>query len=84
MPERGIITTSIVSPLSRRLRITQQYLAPYIFRVAISNNRILKLEAGRVTFSYKESATDQTKLCTLAAEEFLHRFLQHVLPNRFV
>lgn len=61
-----------------------QYLAPYIFRVAISNNRILKLEAGRVTFSYKESATDETKLCTLAAEEFIRRFLQHVLPSRFV
>ena len=61
-----------------------QYLAPYIFRVAISNNRLRKLEHGQVTFSYKESATDQLKHCTLAAEEFIRRFLQHVLPNRFI
>ena len=60
-----------------------KYLAPYIFRVAISNNRLRKLENGQVTFAYKESATDQLKLCTLSAEEFIRRFLQHVLPPRF-
>ena len=61
-----------------------KYLAPYIFRVAISNKRILKLEDGRVTFSYKESATDQVKFSTISAEEFIRRFLQHVLPDHFV
>ncbi len=61
-----------------------KYLAPYIFRVAISNNRIVKLEDGFVTFQYKESATDKTKSCTVTAEEFIRRFLQHVLPERFV
>jgi ribosomal protein L37AE/L43A len=61
-----------------------QYLAPYIFRVAISNNRIHKLQAGQVTFSYKESATDQLKFCQLSAAEFIRRFLQHVLPHRFI
>jgi hypothetical protein len=61
-----------------------QYLAPYIFRVAISNNRLRSLERGTVTFSYKESATDQLKLCTLTAPEFIRRFLQHVLPPRFI
>lgn len=61
-----------------------QYLAPYIFRVAISNNRIRSLDQGAVTFSYKESATDQLKRCTITAEEFIRRFLQHVLPNRFI
>ena len=61
-----------------------KYLAPYIFRVAISNNRILKLEDGQVTFSYKESATDQIKFRTVPAEEFIRRFLQHVLPDRFI
>jgi putative transposase/transposase-like zinc-binding protein len=61
-----------------------QYLAPYIFRVAISNNRLRKLHDGRVTFAYKESATDQLKHCTLTAEEFIRRFLQHVLPPRFI
>ena len=61
-----------------------RYLAPYIFRVAISNNRILKLEHGKVTFEYKESDTGLRKLCTLSAEEFIRRFLQHVLPDRFI
>jgi hypothetical protein len=61
-----------------------QYLAPYIFRVALSNNRLRKLENGQVTFSYKESATDQLKRCTVTAEEFIRRFLQHVLPPRFI
>src|SRR6266542_4129302 len=61
-----------------------QYLAPYIFRVAISNNRLRKLHNGQVTFSYKESATDQLKRRTLSAEEFIRRFLQHVLPPRFI
>jgi hypothetical protein len=61
-----------------------QYLAPYIFRVAISNNRLRSLQQGRVTFAYKESATDQLKRCTVSAEEFIRRFLQHVLPPRFI
>ena len=60
------------------------YLAPYIFRVAISNNRILRVEEGQVTFQYKESATGETKLCTLTAEECIRRFLPHVLPDRFI
>lgn len=61
-----------------------KYLAPYIFRVAISNNRILKLEDDRVTFRYKDSETGATRHCTLSAEEFIRRFLQHVLPRGFV
>lgn len=61
-----------------------KYLAPYVFRVAISNSRIVKLEDGRVTFKYKDSATDQVRLATVSAEEFMRRFLQHVLPERFV
>jgi Putative transposase len=61
-----------------------RYRAPYIFRVAISKHRILKLAEGDVTFQYKASATDQVKTATLPAEEFIRRFLQHVLPDRFV
>jgi Putative transposase/Transposase zinc-binding domain len=61
-----------------------KYLAPYIFRVAISNNRILKLEGDRVTFRYRATETGAEKRCTLGAEEFIYRFLQHVLPKGFV
>ena len=60
-----------------------KYLAPYIFRVALSNNRILKLENGQVTFRYQDGQTKKQKLATLPASEFIHRFLQHVLPHRF-
>jgi hypothetical protein len=59
-------------------------MAPYIFRVAISNNRILKLENDRVTFRYRDTETGAERLCALAAEDFIHRFLQHVLPKGFV
>lgn len=61
-----------------------KYLAPYIFRVALSNNRLLKLENDRVTFRYRATETGTEKRCTLTAEEFIHRFLQHVLPKGFV
>jgi len=61
-----------------------KYLAPYIFRVAISNSRILKVEDDQVTFRYRASDSGQAKRCTLAVEEFIHRFLQHVLPKGFV
>jgi Putative transposase/Transposase zinc-binding domain len=60
-----------------------KYLAPYIFRVALSNKRILKLQDGQITFRYRDSATRHWKTCTLPAEEFIRRFLQHVLPKGF-
>jgi hypothetical protein len=61
-----------------------KYLAPYIFRVAISNNRILKLADGKVTFRYRATDTGKPRTSALPAEEFIRRFLQHVLPKRFV
>jgi hypothetical protein len=61
-----------------------RYLAPDIFRVALSNNRLLRLEEGKVTFQYQEAATDQSKCVAVGAEEFIRRFLQPVLPDRFV
>jgi hypothetical protein len=61
-----------------------KYLAPYIFRVALSNNRLLKLENDRVTFRYRDTETSAEKRWTLGAHEFIHRFLQHVLPKNFV
>ncbi|MCH8012703.1 MAG: IS91 family transposase [Candidatus Marinimicrobia bacterium] len=60
-----------------------KYLAPYIFRVAISNNNIITLKDGRVTFRCKDSTTNKWCLKTILAEEFIRRFLQHILPYRF-
>ncbi len=61
-----------------------KYLAPYIFRVAISNHRIVKASEGQVIFRYTPSGQKRSKLCTLPAEEFIRRFLQHILPTGFV
>jgi hypothetical protein len=61
-----------------------KYLAPYIFRVAISNRRLVKLESGNVTFQYRDGETKQLKTKTVTAEEFIRRFLQHVLPKGFI
>jgi hypothetical protein len=62
-----------------------KYLARYTHRVAISNQRLLKLEAGQVTFRYKDYAdARQHKTMTLDAVEFLRRFVQHVLPKGFM
>ena len=61
-----------------------KYLAPYIFRVALSNRRIRRFTDGKVTFSYRDSGSGDIRFCTLGADEFIRRFLQHVLPKGFV
>jgi hypothetical protein len=65
-------------------RAALRYLAPYIFRVALSNNRIVRVVEDQVTFRYSVGDTGQTAYCTLPVQEFLHRFLQHFLPKGFV
>ncbi len=61
------------------------YLARYTHRVAISNHRIVALADGQVTFRWKDYAHgSKQKLMTVTAEEFLRRFLLHVLPHGFV
>lgn len=61
-----------------------KYLAPYIFRVALSNRRIVNVENDQVTFWYQDRKTKKHRYLTLPAEEFIRRFLQHVLPKGFV
>jgi hypothetical protein len=61
-----------------------KYLAPYIFRVALSNNRIVGVQDDRVTFRYRDGDTKQMRTCTLPAFAFIGRFLQHILPKGFV
>jgi hypothetical protein len=60
------------------------YLAPYIFRVAISNARIVALEHDHVCFRYRKPGSSRARLMRLHALEFLRRFLQHVLPTGFM
>jgi len=64
-------------------RASLKYLAPYVFRVAISDRRIVSCDGGTVTFSYRKSGSRRWRKMTLAAAEFIRRFLQHVLPTGF-
>ena len=60
------------------------YVGRYTHRVAISNNRLLDIAEGQVSFRYKDYRHDaQSKTMTLDAEEFIRRFLLHVLPAGF-
>ncbi len=62
-----------------------EYLSQYTHRVAISNSRILAYENHQVTFRWRDYAdSNRVKECTIEAQEFLRRFLMHVLPERFV
>jgi Zn finger protein HypA/HybF involved in hydrogenase expression len=62
-----------------------QYLGRYTHRVAISNHRLVSFADGKVTFRWRDSAhNNEQKLMTLSLDEFLRRFLLHVLPKGFV
>lgn len=61
------------------------YLGRYTHRVAISNDRILSVQNGEVIFTYRDrSDKDRKKTMTLNAQEFIRRFLLHVLPDGFM
>jgi Putative transposase/Transposase zinc-binding domain len=62
-----------------------RYLGAYTHRVAISNHRLVALADGNVTFRWRDSAhSNKKRLMTLSVEEFLRRFLLHLLPRGFV
>jgi hypothetical protein len=62
-----------------------EYLGRYTHRVAISNNRIVSVKNGKVTFTYKDrKCNDEVKEMTVDATEFIRRFLLHVLPDGFM
>jgi hypothetical protein len=60
-----------------------KYLAPYVYRVALSNNRIEHAADQSVGFRYRESDSGMVRRMSLAPMEFIRRFLQHVLPDGF-
>jgi hypothetical protein len=62
-----------------------QYLGRYTHRIAISNDRILNIQDGQVSFRWRDYADhNRQKTMTLKADEFIRRFLLHVLPERYV
>jgi hypothetical protein len=70
-------------PVRNSIENVLNYLGRYVHRIAITNKRILDIDNGRVTFEYQDTADQQWKRMSLDAEEFIRRFLQHVLPQSF-
>jgi Putative transposase len=64
-------------------RAVLDYLARYVFRVALTNARIVGLDDQTVTIQYKDRKTGCRRTCRLSGDEFMRRFLQHVLPRGF-
>jgi hypothetical protein len=65
-----------------------RYLAPYVYRVAIGQRRVVNCEPGpdglgRVTFTYRKRGSRRERQLTVTADEFIRRFLHHVLPRGF-
>jgi Putative transposase. len=61
--------------------VVLDYLGRYVHRVAISNNRIVKVENDRVTFLYRDHSDGKLKPITVDADEFIRRFFLHALPD---
>jgi len=70
-------------PTFNRARKVLRYLGRYVHRIAITNDRILETKDGSVIFRYQESNSGTWKIMPLKGEEFLRRYLQHVLPRGF-
>lgn len=71
-------------PPFKTVNTVVEYLGRYTHRVAISNNRILSVKDSRVTFVWKDYRdNNKRKVMTITAEEFIRRFLLHVLPKGF-
>jgi hypothetical protein len=65
-------------------KVVLDYFGRYTHRIAIANHRILDVAGGQVTFTYRDRRDDnRKKVMTLAADEFIRRFLLHTVPNSF-
>ena len=61
-----------------------KYLSRYVFKVAISNSRIIKVEDRKVFFKYQKQRSQKWRTTNLDVMEFIRRFLQHILPTGFM
>lgn len=78
------IWITYVEPPKGKTENVIEYVGRYSFRVAISNERIKNVENGLITFEYKDYKDNKKiKEMTITAEEFIRRFLLHVLPDNF-
>jgi hypothetical protein len=63
--------------------VVLNYLARYVFRIAITNHRIISMDQSHVTFRYKDRKGGRWLTCRIEGAEFIRRYLQHVLPKGF-
>jgi hypothetical protein len=83
-PEVWTIDWNVNSQAASSSEATLKYLAPYVFKVAISNSRIAGLQDRTVLIRYRKPHSERSKILALDAMEFIRRFLQHVLPTGFM
>jgi Zn finger protein HypA/HybF involved in hydrogenase expression len=74
---------SYCKPYGKGQDAVLKYLARYVFRVALTNRRLIAMDETHVTFQYKDRKTDQWRTVRLEGVQFLRRFLFHVLPKGF-
>jgi hypothetical protein len=73
---------NIQAPMGKPEKILE-YLSRYVFRIAITDRRILEVKDGKVLFSWKDYRTNRFRRMRLDIDEFIRRFLLHVLPKGF-
>src|SRR5882724_12181003 len=87
MAMEHLVTQTVgIKIVRHRLKAVLAYVSRYTHRVAISNRRLISLDETGVTFRYKDyrrDGTDRQRTMTLSPDEFIRRFLLHVLPKGF-
>ncbi len=83
-PQVWTIPWNVHSQANPNAHSAFKYLAPYVFKVAISNRRIVSLKDRIVTFTYRKPGSARPRTTQLDATQFIRRFLQHVLPAGFI
>ena len=74
---------SFVKAYGEKENAVMKYLSRYVFRIAITNARLVSMTKTHVTFRYKDRATGEIRTCRIDGVEFLRRYLMHVLPRGF-
>lgn len=74
---------SYCKPFKGDIDAILNYLGRYVFRIAITNARILSMDENSVTLRCKNNKTDGLKIRTISGVEFIRRFVQHILPRGF-
>ena len=74
---------SFIKEYGEKKDAVMKYLSRYVFRIAITNARLISVDDTHVTFRYKDHDTGEMRTCRLDGVEFLRRYLMHVLPRGF-